>query len=47
VNSVIPHIVLASDYLTDCHQAFSFYKILLFINKKSASDGFYRLLVVL
>jgi len=23
-NSVIPHIVLASDYLTDCHQALFF-----------------------
>jgi len=47
VNSVIPHNVLASDYLTDCHQAlFFFHKILLFI-KKLALDGFYALLIVL
>ena len=46
VNSVIPHNVLASDYLTDCHQAFSFNKVLLFI-KKLAFEGFYPLLVVL
>ena len=45
-NSVIPHNVLASDYLTDCHQALSFNKILLFI-KKLAFDSFYPLLVVL
>ena len=46
VNSVIPHNVLASDYLTDCHQALSFNKMLLFI-KKLAYDGFYPLLVEL
>jgi len=46
VNSVIPHNVLASDYLVDCHQALFFNKILLFI-KKLEFDGFYPLLTVL
>jgi len=32
---VISHSVVASDYRTDCHQAFSFNKILLLFNKKS------------
>ena len=47
-NSVIPHNVLASDYLTDCHQALFFQQDTLeeFI-KKLAFDGFYPLLVVL
>jgi len=45
-NSAIPHNVLASDYLTDCHQAL-FFQQLLYI-KKFAFDGFYPpLLVVL
>ena len=39
-NSVIPHSVLASDYLADCHQALFFQQILLFI-KKLTFDGFY------
>ena len=44
-NSVIPHNVLASDFLTDCHQALFFQQDTSFI-KKLAFDGFYPLLVV-
>jgi len=44
VNSVIPHNVVVSEYLTDCRQALFFNKKLLFI-KKLAFDGFYPLLV--
>ena len=43
MNSVIPHNILASDYLTDAIRLFSFNKILLFI-KKLSFDGFYPLL---
>jgi len=46
MNSVILHNVLASDYLTDCHQALFFQQLILFI-KKLAFDGFYPLLEVL
>ena len=46
VNSVIPHNALASDYLTDCHQALFFQQGTL-VFKKLAFDGFYPLLVVL
>ena len=40
VNSVILHNVLASDYLTDCHQALFFRQDTLLFTKKLAFDGF-------
>jgi len=46
VNSVISYNVLASDSLSDCHQALFFQQDLLLFIKKLPFDGFYPLLVV-
>jgi len=43
---VIPHNVLASDYLTDCHQALFFQQDTPVFIKKKAFDGFYPLVVL-